>query len=532
MECGRETGGGKEVTFERQTLKSSPSTVFSRQKSWANLKSESKEKSHYCLAMFSFAFLTVSLASGLVYGWPSLRRNLVSEEESTLDEKALGVIFTVGSWSTQGGRFFFGLARDRFGTSKTACFSLLAVTAGSFGLAFSPKNNATALAVSLFLVGLGSGAQLCLQPVAGLFAKNRQGTVLASLSGAFQVSGLVFLVLTAISTNRKKSFGYFSGCLVLLTIVAAAVLPKHQFSKGGGTDKSDILIVDGEEKCDEEAKHQSAKSGGTDKLDLNKIEEEEFEENKNDVEGNKLVNIEIGQRESSIVSPTHTKKLSNSDAKNDECDDSHHDSVESHHNDSTEEETAIKLIWTIEYVLLLFWFSVLIIPLQYYIATIGFQLERKGDNSGTYTSLFSIIYASSAGLSPFGGKIADIFGLGVAQANGTILTAASLLILASDANLNVQVVGLVAYGVGRMMTFGMFFSNVGKRFGYTHFGTLAGLGLITTAIVSLAQYPLISLAADGNESMVNVVCGVSILVLTLPYCLWLGLRERKESNKS
>lgn len=78
-----------------------------------------------------------------------------------------------------------------------------------------------------------------------------------------------------------------------------------------------------------------------------------------------------------------------------------------------------------------------------------------------------------------------------------------------------------------MMTFGMFFSNVGKRFGYTHYGTLAGLGLITTAVVSLAQYPLISMSADGDESIVNLACGVSILILTLPYCLWLGLRERK-----
>jgi len=339
--------------------------------------------------------------------------------------------------------------------------------------------------------------------VAGLFAKHRQGTVLASLSGAFQVSGLVFLVLTVISTNRKKSFGSFSGCLILLTVMAAIILPKHHFAKSSSTHGDDLDEMEAEE-------------------------EEKLEINITDVQDGACVDNEIEKSESSMamISSSHTEDVSSSCPKNNEHDDSHNIETVSNQADSSKKDTAVKLICTMEYFLLIFWFSVLIVPLQYYIATIGFQLERKGD-SGTYTSLFSITYASAAGLSPFGGKIADICGLGIAQACATLLSAASFFILASDVNLNLQVLGLVSYGIGRMMTFGMFFSNVGKRFGYTHYGTLAGLGLITTAVVSLAQYPLISMSADGDESIVNLACGVSILILTLPYCLWLGLRERK-----
>ena len=88
----------------------------------------------------------------------------------------------------------------------------------------------------MLFVGLGSGSQLCVQPVAGLFHKKNQGTILASLSGAFQISGLIFLILTAISGNRRRSFGGYSGCLVLLTLITFILLPKKQFIKKDGLD--------------------------------------------------------------------------------------------------------------------------------------------------------------------------------------------------------------------------------------------------------------------------------------------------------
>ena len=187
--------------------------------------------------------------------------------------------------------------------------------------------------------------------------------------------------------------------------------------------------------------------------------------------------------------------------------------------------TALQQLRSKEYLGLLIWFSICIVPLQYYVGTIGFQLEQKGDD-GFYTSLFSITYAAAAVVAPLGGYLADKYSLGIAHGLATTLTATSLFILASPASLNAQVVGLVCYGVGRMLTFGMYFSNVGKRFGYTNYGTLAGLGLITSAIISLLQYPLIAWASDGHEMPVNVACGAMLLAV-LPYCLWLDRQERR-----
>ena len=122
------------------------------------------------------------------------------------------------------------------------------------------------------------------------------------------------------------------------------------------------------------------------------------------------------------------------------------------------------------------------------------------------------------------------------QAMATILCSISLYILSIDNNnisLNVQVVGMRLYGIGRMMLFGMFFTNIGKRFGYNNYGSLAGLGLLISTIVSLLKYPMIVIASStkkGNESLVNLISATTMAVTGLPYCLWLWYYQERNSK--
>jgi MFS family permease len=444
--------------------------------------------------LLAFAFVTISLASGLVYGWPALRRLLV-EEGTALTEKEIGAIFTVGSWSTQGGRFLSGIARDsRFcGTRITTAACILAAAMGCTGLAFAGKDNQSALIISFFLVGIGSGAQLCLQPVAGLFDKTVQGTILSSMSGAFQISGLVFLLLAQITSDREISLGIFALCLFMLAILALKVLPRFHFSS-----KKVEVHLDEEEQDESNVKTKNKSLAIVSDDDCDELESSQKEETEEAVD--------IESEETKIISKETTD------------------------DDSSCEVGVMKLIMSAEYILLVLWFSVLLIPLQYYIATIGFQLERKGDDSGRYTSLFSVLYASSAIFAPLLGKFADKFGVGAGQAIATILSASSLLFLSmTSVSLRAHVVGMSFYGVGRMFFFGLFFTNVGKRFGFDHYGTLAGLGLLISSLFGNIQYPLIALAADGYEREVNIACGSVMLILGLPYCLWLSRRERRHA---
>mmetsp|Transcript_15135 Transcript_15135/g.22651 ORF Transcript_15135/g.22651 Transcript_15135/m.22651 type:complete len:505 (+) Transcript_15135:208-1722(+) len=478
-----------------------------------------------------FAFLTISLASGLVYGWPTLRRLLV-EEGTAMTEKDLGGIFTLGSWCTQGGRFLSGISRDRLcGTRITAALCLLAAAMGCTGLAFADKDDKFALSISLFLVGIGSGSQLCLQPVAGMFDKSVQGTILASFSGAFQISGLVFLVLSKITSDRKKSIGYFSLVLLVLVIVALRVLPKLHFSpKNGNNEQLEEEEEEEDDDSESRARHRSLTvvEDGNDEQDA--LEEgKEEDDSETGAEHRSLTVIKDGneQDDSQCIAAAGSEVAEKIESEEAQIFFKENADEEKKHNNSI--EGVMQLIKSIEYILLLLWFSVSLIPLQYYVATIGFQLERKGDDSGRYVALFSILYASAAILSPLVGKIADKFGVGVGQSLATILSATSFFLLSSDSlSLDAHIIGMTFYGVGRMIVFGLFFTNVGKRFGFVHYGTLAGLGLLISSIAGNLQYPLIALAADGYEKEVNIACGTVLLIQGLPYCLWLSRRERRE----
>eukprot|EP00751_Fragilariopsis_kerguelensis_P029124 CAMPEP_0170910582 /NCGR_PEP_ID=MMETSP0735-20130129/3207_1 /TAXON_ID=186038 /ORGANISM="Fragilariopsis kerguelensis, Strain L26-C5" /LENGTH=254 /DNA_ID=CAMNT_0011307365 /DNA_START=716 /DNA_END=1477 /DNA_ORIENTATION=+ len=139
--------------------------------------------------------------------------------------------------------------------------------------------------------------------------------------------------------------------------------------------------------------------------------------------------------------------------------------------------TAFEQMKTVEYILLCTWFSISVIPLQYYVGIIGYQLEEMGDDDGFYTDIFAYTYAGAAITSPLAGFAADKFGLGVAQALSTFLVAISFFFLALN------------------------------TICYKNYGTLAGLGLLTSAICSIFQYILIGWTVSGSATIVNLVLG-------------------------
>ncbi len=455
-----------------------------------------QQQHQHRIILLIFSFCTIAFAAGLIYGWPSLRRNLVTNEGSLLTENQFGIIFTVGSWSTQGSRFFLGIARDRFlGTSVTTCICLVATAVGCSIIAFCGENNVAAFIAAFFLVGLGSGAQLCLMPVASLFPTEYQGSIMASFAGAFQLAGMVFFVLIAISVDRKESFGSFALCLGLLALMAYLLLPRSNFTNTQ-KEEGDIEDMDAENVGDDEQGSPTYHINGTER-DQNE-EEHQIVTNHlshdEEVDQDKVVSI---SSETNDMSSKATKSLS-----------------------------VVDQIRSVEYILLVLWFSILNIPVQYYVAVIGFQLERMGDDDGKYTRLFSMQFALAAAFAPILGKIADRLGLGPAQAVATLLASTSVFFLTlKSISLNMHIVGMSCFGLGRVMLFGMFFANVGKRFGYDNYGTLAGLGLFISACSSLLQYPLISLAAAGSDETVNLVSALIMLGLGLPYSFWLWRRE-------
>ena len=424
----------------------------------AKRKDRAKFRKSVCL--FVFSFIAVSMTSGVAFGWPALRRHLIFEEGKTeWNERMLGIIFICGGWSTQGSRLFFGLLLDHtcLGTKGTTCLAIFLCLLGAGGLAVA--ETVTGMSISMLFLGFGAGVQLMLQGVAKLFPKY-QGLIISSLSGAFQVASLVFLLLLSLFNDRRLGFCAFSATLFALFVVGATVLPRKYF------------------------------------------EEDRFNSNEMLVEDSTESKAEVW------------------------------DGVETVAKERTSLWSQMKHM---EYILLLTWFSIQLAPLQYYLATIGYQLEQRGDDDGKYTRLFLLIFASSSVVAPLVGYTSDSLGLGIAQGFSTFLVAMSFALLSiRSIALPYHVIGLVCYGVGRLAVFSMFFTNVGVRFGYGNFGTLSGIGLLLSSLVSLLQYPMIDFATDDTkssgpaaDSIVDVICGVTVFAM-LPYCAWLSAREKSE----
>jgi MFS family permease len=129
----------------------------------------------------------IALTGGTVYGWPAMRVMLLREasiqpascrrnETGTTGEAGtagnsdtgcsereliFGLVYTIGSWSNQGGRLPAGILLDYSGPRVTATVSALVIAAGAliYGLA---TTSVAGLVCGYLLLGLGgSGALLC-----------------------------------------------------------------------------------------------------------------------------------------------------------------------------------------------------------------------------------------------------------------------------------------------------------------------------------------------------------------------------------
>lgn len=383
--------------------------------------------------------------------------------EGGLTEKQLGAVFTCGAWSVQGGRFLVGLARDAYGTRVTACSCLVLVVLGSTLVATCASDDFPGMCFGMLFLGMGSGAQLCVQPVTDLFPE-RASTAMATLSGAFQISGLVFLVCSGIAgagAGRLGAYLTHAAFVAALFVVAARALPAGK-----------SFQLEKEDETDETEKIADARP------------------------------TVPGEASPAPGEPRHFHKRSRQD-----------------------------LMMSDEYIGLLVWFSVVVTPSQYYVLSIGYQLEQKGDADGEYTRAFTLLYGFSAVFAPLGGAVADRFGVGFAQLVATVLTAASLFALLSP-SLPLQIPGIAAYSVGRLFIFAMFFSNIGRRLGFTHYGALVGTGMLTSAAVSMLQYPLFTAGLEGRSALdaVNGGCAAAVTAC-VPYTAWLWRREMRERRE-
>merc|ERR1719320_691518 len=102
---------------------------------------------------------------------------------------------------------------------------------------------------------------------------------------------------------------------------------------------------------------------------------------------------------------------------------------------------------------------------------------------------FGILLVSVCFLAVFSGYALDRLGFTSVMFVLTCLCVAFCMILTID-NWMLQIAGFVIYVISRVTCFTFFFSFVAINFGFRHFGKLASIGMLISAIASLAQIPM------------------------------------------
>lgn len=436
-----------------------------------------------------YSLLCVVFVSGTVYGWPALRAALLAEgvlaarcqsQDRGVNEHmagkrcreqdiALGAVFAAGSWTVQGGRFFFGIMRDACGTRTTVAVSGMLAAVGAVVLATAAENDLASFAVAFALVGLGSGSQLALQPVAALFPRKRS-TVTGFLSAAFQVSGGVFTVITwpasgyESSNTRLISFTTYSAAVVVFVAIGWVVLPR-------GPSYAELLPSSKQEPP-LPAKGVDDDNAATDDPPAVAVVEAAAP----------LYPLEhLGLREQLL---------------------------------------------SVEYLLLSGWFALVFTCCQYHVISIGDQLEEmRVSDANRLSRLYTVVYACVFPLAPMAGRLADSVGYGPVTVGLTTSVAVAFAFLHSSSDV-VQLVGFVLVSGGRLMLFAIYFAHMNSIFGFRFYGALAGGGLLASSLVALVQYPLLSWGLTSGFAGPNAL-GAGVSAVSALYGVYVCVRESK-----
>ena len=458
--------------------------------------------------------------------------------------KRLGVVFVCGSWSVQACRMVTGLLRDRYGTRVTVLGVMLLVAVGIVLLGLAPPNSLALLSIGYFLLGVGAGVQLCMQSVAMLFGKY-QGTVSAALSGGFTASAAVPLIIAeSIRALVDDSNSYRHARLVVMLGYAGLVI----LSAGSalwlmprGGDFNEVLAVlkgsggggdsrgGGRSSRDEDGMEDGdctwdahARAGAETTKSVGDVAEVQVVAVKGGMEGAEEGGETCAAADAS--KPPPLRKVSVAAAPN---------------RATHEGKTARAQLMSLDFIFLASWFTVMLLPNNFFIISIGDQLEDMGDDDRSMTTGFALVWVLSTLVAPIAGLSADFIGRGATMTFSMGCYVASFALLGvggggsgdnrfGGVSLNAQWITFVTFNVGRLWLFSMYFVSVGRLFGFAHYGTLAGVGLLMSAFATPLAVPMLRHGVDNGWAQSNAAC---VAISAACVCFTAGWTWRREARE-
>lgn len=438
----------------------------------------------WVLALVSFQVFS---AAGVIYGWPALESALIDEglyadqcattatapavaEAATGSHHAvcagqllkLNTMFVAASWGAQAGGLI-GFLLDKVGVRVTVVASSLAVAVGAAGFALSGAGGFgfDARVPALTLMGLaGNGIYLAAQALGDLFPDHTQFALFA-ISACFAPGTLVFLFFhTAVDSagaTLRACFLFYAGFQTLLALVSAFVWP-HRF---------DAEAVKAGLRARKTPKAEAASdrkpASQTDDIAATMAQDPEFTAvlpTPHKPGGRQLHRVRTGSMPL-LGLPGGAAK-----------------------------QSFVDFARTPRFLAQVAFFSILMLPAQFFIGTAGSQIARvtpDSDEVDAYVRYFNLTYSLVSFLTPAFGWLTTRIGFGGSFAFVNTMFLASFAVVSLAPSAGWFIPADVLYTIARSLQFSTFFAYIGDEFGFAHIGKLAGLGFLVSAMVSLLQ---------------------------------------------
>ena len=206
--------------------------------------------------------LSSTLTSGTAFGWPSLK--LILEDEGVMRDACPGsnatftadctarqlnftTIYMGGFFSLLASRLVFGIALDYVGPRWSSCVGIIMVLAGAVCLALG--DSLGPLFAGFALIGFGGpGLHVSAFHVSNLFPAQKRRGVISSFSGAFGLSGVLFVPFRLLYVGGVTRAAIFIGWAVAVAVIFVVVFlsqPMRSFRPGQIVRRRRLLVVDG-----------------------------------------------------------------------------------------------------------------------------------------------------------------------------------------------------------------------------------------------------------------------------------------------
>ncbi|GAB9468411.1 hypothetical protein Gpo141_00005727 [Globisporangium polare] len=486
------------------------------------------------VALVLAVFLSDLLLTGLVFGWAPLLLMLQEEQQyvelcdfdsddyaandnngpltCVAQENRLNLMFAVASVTMNAGALPIGFFLDYAGPKiAVACAAVIEVS-GLLLLAFADSQDFDVFLPAYTLLAFGGSMTMMASFPASFLMMQYQTAILAAISCLFDGSSVVFLVLYSI----KESFDFTRQQL----LIALAVLAGSLYVALVALWHVNEHALSGDDDESETQSNVSSRELESLLAPLHATGPETEHYPSNDISAPLVITaasvgaLPYGSREASELQCALVLQQRV------------HDEFE------LVDVAMDKQIATFEFVYIVVFASVQVLRATIYIGTTNKLLENYGDRQYDflYTKVFSFVLPMGFLFVPAIDHIVEKKGLSLSLIFTNVLGVAYNL-LAFVPNLHVQCLTFFVFAGYRAFLYAVMSAFTAKTFGLKNMGSLMGIIFSIGSVVSLAEYPAVTLSNAYFDGDLTVLYGVSLLLCLLLFPSTEYLRKHEKARE-